>query len=63
MMNSEEWDIPYDELKFTEKIGCGRVGTVHRGYWHGDVAIRVIDVSHNDEEKLKAFKQKVCLYY
>ena len=61
MMHSEEWDIPYDQLKFSEKIGCGRVGTVFKGYWHGAVAIRVITISHNDEEKLRAFKQEVKL--
>ena len=59
-MQSEEWDIHYDDLKIIEKIGSGRVGTVHRGYWHADVAIRVIDINIDDEEKLKAFKQEVC---
>ena len=61
MMHSEEWDIPYSELEFAEKIGRGRVGVVHRGKWHGDVAIRVIEISHNDEEKLRAFKQEVSI--
>ncbi|XP_076815863.1 uncharacterized protein LOC143461846 isoform X2 [Clavelina lepadiformis] len=59
---SEEFDIPYDELDIREIIGQGRVGRVHKGYWHGDVAIRVIDVYHNDEDKLRAFKQEVMTY-
>lgn len=56
---SEEWDIPYSELQIGDKIGSGRVGTVFRGRWHGEVAIRVIDINHNDEDKLRAFKQEV----
>lgn len=58
----EEWDVPWNELAFQERIGQGRVGTVYRGKWHGEVAIRVIDVYHNDERKLEAFKEEVTLY-
>lgn len=58
-MNSEEWDILYEDLTLNDEIGSGRVGTVYKGYWHGDVAIRVIEINHNDEEKLRAFKQEV----
>lgn len=59
---NEEWDVPWDELVFQERIGEGRVGTVYRGKWHGEVAIRAIDVCHNDERKLRAFKEEVTLY-
>nr|CAB3260089.1 kinase suppressor of Ras 2 [Phallusia mammillata] len=59
---SEEWDIPYSELQIGDKIGSGRVGTVFRGRWHGEVAIRVIDINHNDEDKLRAFKQEIMIY-
>jgi len=59
LIQSEEWDIRYEDLQIAEKIGSGRVGTVYRGYWHADVAIRVIDINIGDEEKLKAFKQEV----
>lgn len=59
---NEEWDVSWDELVFQDRIGQGRVGTVFRGKWHGEVAIRVIDVYHNDEMKLRAFKEEVTLY-
>lgn len=58
----EEWDVPWDELVFQERIGQGRVGTVYKGKWHGEVAIRVIDVCHNDENKLRAFKEEIMRY-
>ena len=47
-------------MELINVIGSGRVGTVHRGYWHGDVAVRVIEIKSNEEEKLQAFKQEVC---
>lgn len=58
---NEEWDIPWDDLDFdeTDLIGKGRVGAVYKGRWHGEVAIRVIDICHSDEFKLRAFKHEV----
>lgn len=56
-----EWDIPYDELKIGEPIGTGRFGTVYRGNWHGDVAIKVLNMDYLDDEKtLETFKMEVC---
>lgn len=55
-----EWDIPFDELKMGEPIGTGHFGTVYRGNWHGDVAIKVLNMSYMDDEKtLEAFKLEV----
>jgi kinase suppressor of Ras 2 len=55
-----EWDIPFDELKIGEPIGTGRFGTVYRGNWHGDVAIKVLNMDYLDDEKtLEAFKLEV----
>lgn len=57
-----EWDIPFDELKIGEPIGTGRFGTVYRGNWHGDVAIKVLNMHYLDDEKtLEAFKLEVLL--
>lgn len=57
-----EWDIPYDELKIGEPIGTGRFGTVYRGNWHGDVAIKVLNMDYLDDEKtLETFKMEVCV--
>lgn len=56
-----EWDIPYDELKIGESIGTGRFGTVYRGNWHGDVAIKVLNMDYylDDDKILEAFKLEV----
>lgn len=56
-----EWDIPYDELKIGEPIGTGRFGTVYRGYWHGNVAIKVLNMDYylDDDKTLEAFKLEV----
>lgn len=60
-----EWDIPYDELKIGEPIGTGRFGTVYRGNWHGDVAIKVLNMDYylDDDKTLEAFKLEVCYKY
>ncbi|KAG8326084.1 3-dehydrosphinganine reductase [Homalodisca vitripennis] len=52
-----EWDIPFDELKMGEPIGTGHFGTVYRGNWHGDVAIKVLNMNYMDDDKtFEAFK-------
>lgn len=59
----KEWDIPYDDLKLQEKIGQGRFGTVHRGLWHGDVAVKVLKEDYlSDERTLEAFKLEVATF-
>lgn len=60
-----EWDIPYDELKIGEPIGIGRFGTVYRGYWHGNVAIKVLNMDYylHDDKTLEAFKLEVNKYH
>ncbi|CAG7725228.1 unnamed protein product [Allacma fusca] len=62
-LSNREWDIPFDELKMGEKIGTGHFGTVYRGNWHGDVAIKVLDMTYLDNEKtLEQFKQEVSIF-
>ena len=56
--------IPFDEIKFAEKesrIGKpGRFGEVHKGYWHQDVAVKLLNMDHVDDgEQLEMFKQEV----
>ncbi|KAM0728626.1 Kinase suppressor of Ras 1 [Formica fusca] len=60
-LSMREWDIPYDELKIGEAIGTGRFGTVYRGNWHGDVAIKVINMDYylDNDKILEAFKLEV----
>lgn len=58
-----EWDIPYEELKMGDVIGTGRFGTVYRGYWHGDVAVKVLNMSYlSDEKTLEQFKCEVSTF-
>ncbi|KAK7882722.1 hypothetical protein WMY93_028896 [Mugilogobius chulae] len=58
----QEWNIPYEELQLEELVGKGRWGKVHRGRWHGEVAIRLVEVDGNNQEHLKLFKKEVMNY-
>uniref|UniRef100_A0A8C0L274 Kinase suppressor of ras 2 n=1 Tax=Canis lupus dingo TaxID=286419 RepID=A0A8C0L274_CANLU len=58
----QEWDIPFEQLEIGELIGKGRFGQVYHGRWHGEVAIRLIDIERDNEEQLKAFKREVMAY-
>ncbi|XP_055081918.1 kinase suppressor of Ras 1-like isoform X2 [Periophthalmus magnuspinnatus] len=58
----QEWNIPFEQLELGELIGKGRWGKVHRGRWHGEVAIRLMEVDGNNEEHLKLFKKEVMNY-
>ncbi|CAL1571472.1 unnamed protein product [Knipowitschia caucasica] len=58
----QEWNIPYEQLELGELIGKGRWGRVHRGRWHGEVAIRLVEVDGNNQEHLKLFKKEVMNY-
>jgi len=59
-LSLREWDIPFHELELGDSIGQGRFGTVHRGNWHGDVAIRLLNMDQvGDEKVLESFKHEV----
>ncbi|CAG9774043.1 unnamed protein product [Ceutorhynchus assimilis] len=59
-LSLKEWDIPYDELKMFKEVGTGRFGTVFRGYWHGDVAVKLLNVK--DDKTLEQFKMEVAIF-
>ncbi|XP_054257932.1 kinase suppressor of Ras 2 isoform X1 [Macrosteles quadrilineatus] len=62
-LSMREWDIPFDELKMGEAIGTGHFGTVYRGNWHGDVAIKVLNMNYMDDDKtFEAFKLEVAIF-
>uniref|UniRef100_A0A8C9RW77 non-specific serine/threonine protein kinase n=1 Tax=Scleropages formosus TaxID=113540 RepID=A0A8C9RW77_SCLFO len=58
----QEWDIPFEQLDLGELIGKGRWGKVHRGRWHGEVAIRLLEIDGNNQDHLKLFKKEVMNY-
>uniref|UniRef100_A0AAQ5ZAR5 Kinase suppressor of ras 1b n=1 Tax=Amphiprion ocellaris TaxID=80972 RepID=A0AAQ5ZAR5_AMPOC len=58
----QEWDIPYEQLQLGELIGKGRWGKVHKGRWHGEVAIRLLEIDGNNQDHLKVFKKEVMNY-
>ncbi|XP_062399824.1 LOW QUALITY PROTEIN: kinase suppressor of Ras 2 [Sardina pilchardus] len=58
----QEWDIPFEQLEIGELIGNGRFGQVYHGRWHGEVALRLIDIERDNEDQLKAFKREVMAY-
>ncbi|KAM9321251.1 LOW QUALITY PROTEIN: kinase suppressor of Ras 1 [Gastrophryne carolinensis] len=58
----QEWDIPFGEIELEDLIGQGRWGKVHKGKWHGEVAIRLLEIDGNNEDHLKLFKKEVMNY-
>lgn len=58
-----EWDIPFDDLNLGDALGTGHFGTVYRGSWYGDVAIKVLNMDQmgdiDMEKTLEAFKLEV----
>uniref|UniRef100_A0A3B4DJD1 non-specific serine/threonine protein kinase n=1 Tax=Pygocentrus nattereri TaxID=42514 RepID=A0A3B4DJD1_PYGNA len=58
----QEWDVPFWQLELGELIGKGRWGKVHRGRWHGEVAVRVLEIDGNNQDHLKLFKKEVMNY-
>lgn len=62
-LSLKEWDIPWEDLKLLEEIGHGRFGTVHRGLWHGDVAVKIFNEGYlDDEHALEAFKLEIATF-
>lgn len=62
-LSLKEWDIPFSDLNLLEKIGKGRFGIVHRGHWHGDVAVKLLKEDYlDDEHTLEAFKLEVATF-
>jgi len=61
-MTAKEWEIPYEELIISEGIGNGKFGRdqVLKGYWHGDVAIKKLNLPDDilkNEKKLEKVKE------
>lgn len=59
----KEWDIPFGELilEGPGPLGSGRFGTVWRGQWHGDVAIKVLH-GQDEARTLHQFRADVSTF-
>ncbi|XP_015419613.1 PREDICTED: kinase suppressor of Ras 1 isoform X3 [Myotis davidii] len=58
----QEWDIPFEQVELGEPIGQGRWGRLPRGRWHGEVAIRLLEMDGHNQDHLKLFKKEVMNY-
>ncbi|XP_034241397.1 kinase suppressor of Ras 2 isoform X3 [Thrips palmi] len=65
-LSMREWDIPFDDLNLGDALGTGHFGTVYRGSWYGDVAIKVLNMDQmgdiDMEKTLEAFKLEVATF-
>lgn len=43
------------------RIGSGSFGTVYKGKWHGDVAVKILKVVDPTPEQLQAFRNEVAV--
>lgn len=54
--------MPFVQLELGELIGKGRWGKVYRGRWHGEVAVRRLEIDGTNYGHLKLFKKEVMNY-
>lgn len=47
-----DWEIPESEIIMKEFIGSGSFGSVYRGFWHGEVALKKLKVVEPTKEQL-----------
>ncbi|PAA62866.1 hypothetical protein BOX15_Mlig020430g1 [Macrostomum lignano] len=57
----DEWEIPHASITRYECIGSGSFGTVYRGFWHGHVAIKELNVTDQDATQMQAFRNEVAV--
>nr|WEL12726.1 B-Raf proto-oncogene serine/threonine-protein kinase [Halisarca dujardinii] len=53
------WEIEYGKIHIGDKIGSGSFGTVYKGEWHGDCAVKMLNVTNPTESQLQAFKNEI----
>ncbi|XP_071983965.1 RAF proto-oncogene serine/threonine-protein kinase isoform X3 [Engystomops pustulosus] len=59
--SSYYWEIEASEVMLSSRIGSGSFGTVYKGKWHGDVAVKILKVSDPTPEQLQAFRNEVAV--
>uniref|UniRef100_A0A671K9P2 non-specific serine/threonine protein kinase n=1 Tax=Sinocyclocheilus anshuiensis TaxID=1608454 RepID=A0A671K9P2_9TELE len=57
--SSYYWEVHSREVSMLKRIGAGSFGTVYKGKWHGDVAIKILKVTEPTPEQLQAFKNEM----
>lgn len=57
--SSYYWEVSHREVTVLKRIGTGSFGTVYKGKWHGDVAIKILKVKEPTPEQLQAFKNEM----
>ncbi|XP_069484903.1 serine/threonine-protein kinase B-raf isoform X1 [Ambystoma mexicanum] len=57
--SSDDWEIADGQITVGQRIGSGSFGTVYKGKWHGDVAVKMLNVSAPTPQQLQAFKNEV----
>uniref|UniRef100_A0AAQ5Z6M4 RAF proto-oncogene serine/threonine-protein kinase n=1 Tax=Amphiprion ocellaris TaxID=80972 RepID=A0AAQ5Z6M4_AMPOC len=59
--SSYYWEIEASEVYLHSRIGSGSFGTVYKGKWHGDVAVKILKVTDPTPEQFQAFRNEVAL--
>ncbi|XP_063150136.1 serine/threonine-protein kinase A-Raf isoform X1 [Candoia aspera] len=57
--SSYYWEISPNEVTLLKRIGAGSFGTVFKGRWHGDVAVKILKVTNPTSEQVQAFKNEM----
>ncbi|XP_041093065.1 serine/threonine-protein kinase A-Raf-like [Polyodon spathula] len=57
--SSYYWEVHEREVSMLKRIGAGSFGTVYKGKWHGDVAVKILKVTDPTPEQLLAFKNEM----
>ncbi|XP_053329435.1 serine/threonine-protein kinase A-Raf [Spea bombifrons] len=57
--SSYYWEVNPSEVVVMKRIGTGSFGTVYRGKWHGDVAVKILKVTNPTNEQIQAFKNEM----
>lgn len=59
--SSYYWEIEASEVVLLTRIGSGSFGTVFKGKWHGDVAVKILKVANPTPEQFQAFRNEVAV--
>ncbi|KAG7520324.1 hypothetical protein JOB18_027226 [Solea senegalensis] len=59
--SSYYWEIEASEVYLNSCIGSGSFGTVYKGKWHGDVAVKILKVTDPTPEQFQAFRNEVAV--